>query len=153
MSQDQPSDFIKELRAPEVEKKLRITNYILDLIFVNIFSFIIGFIIGSMLVIINPDFIYMEDEMSFLDLIIGIISLFLYYLLTEGLMGRSIAKFITGTKVVDMDDNPPKLGTIAIRTLCRMIPSEAFSFLGQEARGWHDSISKTKVISAKHEQL
>jgi uncharacterized RDD family membrane protein YckC len=30
-----------------------------------------------------------------------------------------------------------------------MIPFEAFSFLGDEGRGWHDSLAKTVVVDVK----
>jgi len=32
------------------------------------------------------------------------------------------------------------------RTLCRYIPFEPFSFLGNKPIGWHDSLSKTLVV-------
>jgi len=36
---------------------------------------------------------------------------------------------------------------IVIRSLCRFIPLEAFSFLFNDGSGWHDTISSTKVIN------
>lgn len=34
-----------------------------------------------------------------------------------------------------------------LRTLCRLIPFEALSCLGEKSRGWHDRLSRTWVIS------
>ncbi len=36
-----------------------------------------------------------------------------------------------------------------IRSFSRLIPFEAFSFLGTPCRGWHDSISKNYVVDNK----
>ena len=62
------------------------------------------------------------------------------------LKGRTIAKYITQTKVVMEDGTTPKASDIVLRSLCRLIPFNVFSFLGAEGRGWHDSISNTYVV-------
>ncbi|MFT6808347.1 MAG: hypothetical protein ACJA01_001571 [Saprospiraceae bacterium] len=36
--------------------------------------------------------------------------------------------------------------TVFKRSLCRLIPFEIFSFLGEPLMDWHDKISGTKVI-------
>ena len=63
----------------------------------------------------------------------------LYYMITEGLSGRSLGKLITKTKVINMENEKPSFINILGRTMCRFIPFEAFSFLG-DGKGWHDSI-------------
>jgi uncharacterized RDD family membrane protein YckC len=73
----------------------------------------------------------------------------LYYLFMEGITQRTVGKFITGTIVLAEDGSKPEIRTIAIRTLCRYIPFEAFSFFNDSGRGWHDSITKTYVVNAK----
>lgn len=60
--------------------------------------------------------------------------------------GRSIGKYFTKTKVVMEDGSVPKTTDIILRTLCRLIPFNAFSFFNDEARGWHDSMSDTYVV-------
>jgi len=45
-----------------------------------------------------------------------------------------------------MDGNKPSFGLILGRSLSRIIPFDALSFLGANAIGWHDTISKTRVI-------
>jgi len=76
-------------------------------------------------------------------------SLFFYYFVFEAIWQRTPAKFITGTKVVDLYGTKPTVGTIALRTLVRLIPFEPFSFLGKGAYGWHDTLSQTFVIRSK----
>ena len=43
----------------------------------------------------------------------------------------------------------PSTAQVLGRTLCRIIPFEAFSFLGTPPKGWHDVIPKTMVVSVK----
>ncbi len=69
----------------------------------------------------------------------------LYYTLFETYAGKTLGKFITKTRIVDENGFQPSMNTVLIRTLCRFIPFEAFSFLVSPI-GWHDRISKTYVI-------
>jgi hypothetical protein len=48
---------------------------------------------------------------------------------------------------VTLDGSKPGLRTILLRTLCRFIPFEPFSFFGE--RGWHDGLSDTLVVSTR----
>ena len=86
-----------------------------------------------------------EFRMSWLMSGVLIVSLSLYYLLFEGIFNATPAKFITGCRVLDAENfERPAFGTIFVRTICRRIPFELFSFLGK--RGWHDRISGTVVV-------
>ena len=90
--------------------------------------------------------------MSYLS---GIVLYILYYSLFEGLTGRTLAKFITRTKVVDKDGEKPDFRKILIRTITRLVPFEWLSFMG-EGTGWHDTWSKTIVVEnnlGKREKL
>ena len=70
----------------------------------------------------------------------------LYYTLFEGaLNGKTPAKFLTRTRALTEDGDPLSWQNAFTRSLCRLIPFEAFSFLGG-SRGWHDSISHTVVV-------
>ena len=62
---------------------------------------------------------------------------------------RTLAKFITGTKVVTAKRDRPSIGQILGRTLSRYIPFEAFSCLDRRPIGWHDSLSGTRVIGTR----
>jgi uncharacterized RDD family membrane protein YckC len=83
-----------------------------------------------------------QTEKAFSALVVVI----LYYGLTDLYFSRSLAKYFTKTVVVMKDGSKPDFKTILIRTSCRLIPFEAFSFLGSVPRGWHDSISQTYVV-------
>ena len=77
----------------------------------------------------------------------GLVSMFTYYVFFEGIWGRTPGKLVCGTIVVTPEGTKPTIGRIALRTVCRFIPFEAFSFFGE--RGWHDSISDTHVVSTR----
>lgn len=67
-----------------------------------------------------------------------------YYVITEYFLARSIGKILTKTKVVNKNGSRASLITVIIRSICRLIPLNPFSFLfGWD---WHDKLSKTKVV-------
>lgn len=81
-------------------------------------------------------------KLNILHLAISIV----FYGLFETLTLRTPGKYITGTKVIMRDGKRPGETSILLRTLCRLIPFEAISFLGRYNIGWHDSLSKTLVV-------
>lgn len=79
---------------------------------------------------------------------IGLFAMVLYYVSMEGLFGTTLGKLVTGTRVVSEDGRRPSWGQVVGRTLARVIPFEPFSvlFSGEDRRGWHDSLSRTRVV-------
>lgn len=71
----------------------------------------------------------------------------LYYFGMELALGRTVGKFLTGTRVVDVVGRKPSAGAIAGRTLCRLIPLEWVTFLLKDS-GLHDTLSGTRVVLA-----
>lgn len=129
-----------EISLDYAEKKIRFMNFLIDKFFlwilwiVNLFLFqdTIDSILG--------------DNSGLMNILYVIGFYLLYYIFLESIFGRTIGKFITGTKVIGFDEKKPTFGRIVIRSLCRIIPLDAVSFLFSED-GWHDSISKTYVIN------
>jgi uncharacterized RDD family membrane protein YckC len=80
------------------------------------------------------------------DTLLGCIILSGYYIFFEGVFARTPGKFLFGTIVVNETGGAPSIGQVIGRTLCRFIPFEPFSCLGE--RGWHDGIPKTYVVLA-----
>jgi uncharacterized RDD family membrane protein YckC len=75
-----------------------------------------------------------------------------YFLLMEAFFGATLGKVVTGVRVVSEDGARASFGQIAKRSLARFIPFEAFSFIGsRDGRpvGWHDSLSRTRVIRVR----
>lgn len=128
----------------------RFLNYLLDNIFILLSIFIIGFITAFFAELFDLTGLKLwQSNIGDLEgrLIFIFITIF-YYFFTEGVFGRSPAKLITGTVVVDENGEKPDSGTILKRTLCRIIPFDGFSFL-RAGRGWHDSMSNTYVVNKK----
>lgn len=83
------------------------------------------------------------------NLIVIFSLLFLYYFCTEYFFNKTIAKFLTKTKIVNNKGEKPTIKELIIRNLSRFIPFEVFSFLGSNSKGWHDAFSNTTVIDEK----
>jgi len=128
----------------EVSKGIRFTNRLIDFIFIMVFSFVIGLVWAS----VSPEsMVILEQGGRLTDYIFGFVVGMIYYTLFEAITSRTLGKLITGTKVVDEKGNAPDIGKILLRSLCRYIPFDAISFFS-EGQGWHDSLSKTRVIKA-----
>ncbi|WP_316635298.1 RDD family protein [uncultured Flavobacterium sp.] len=129
----------------------RFLNYLLDNIFILALIFLLGVFLalfGSLLGLTG--LLSWLDNISDLEgrVLFVVVTIF-YYSIMEGLFGRSLAKFITGTIVVDENGIKPSFGAIFKRSLCRIIPFDGLSFLGSSGRGWHDSMSDTYVVNKK----
>lgn len=127
----------------------RFLNYFLDVVFSLFLIFVIGVFVAFLAAAFGwSEVLYRMSNMTDLEgqVVFVVIRLF-YYILTEGFLGRSFAKFITGTVVVDENGRKPSFGIVIKRSFCRIIPFDGLSFLGD--RGWHDSISDTYVVNKK----
>ena len=93
-----------------------------------------------------------EEESKLRDWVVGALMVLVYYSFFETLFGRTPGKWITGTKVVNLNGTKPGFGRILGRTFARLVPFEAFSFLGGGDSGWHDKWSDTVVVDVRNEQ-
>ncbi|HEU0137447.1 MAG TPA: RDD family protein [Flavobacterium sp.] len=126
----------------------RVSNYLIDLVIQYLLLFAIAFvavILGNIFeVYAIGDYFASMDRID--EYLWGVLMIIVYYGIVESLLGRSLAKYITKTVVVLEDGSKPDAGTIMKRTFSRLIPFDAFSFLGEKTRGWHDTISDTYVV-------
>lgn len=129
----------------------RLANYIIDAIAFYAIVFIVGLFLGllALMGIEGPMMWLTENEGSSLMSLLSIVLYLFYYFIFEALGQRTVGKLVTGTKVVLEDGSKPAAGVIAIRSLCRIIPFEVFSFIAERSRGWHDSLPNTYVIDIK----
>lgn len=131
-------------------KGQRFANYIVDAIVYYLIVCLTGVLAGALYNLGYEGMYNWAVGMSLLGgAVFNLTIMALYYLFMEGITQRTVGKFITGTIVLAEDGSKPEIRTIAIRTLCRYIPFEAFSFFNDSGRGWHDSIAKTYVVNAK----
>ncbi|OUS01386.1 hypothetical protein A9Q86_06265 [Flavobacteriales bacterium 33_180_T64] len=130
-------------------KGVRFANLIIDYIIRVILIFIVGILIGIISELTGSYALYdiiIESDSRIVDYVFAYMILLVYYTTVETLTGRSIGKYITKTKVVLFDGSKPTFNEVLVRTLCRMIPLEGLSFLGDIGKGWHDTMSKTYVV-------
>ena len=135
----------------KANKGLRFLNFIIDYVSIILLTMLFFGFIAIVIVIINPesDIIYQLENIN--PLIDRVITAFFYVLLiflSEFLTkGRSLGKFITGTKVVMIDGSTPTTKDYFMRSICRIIPFDVLTFLGEN--GWHDKISNTTIVNKK----
>ena len=140
-----------------LEKKLltsdrdRFVNCILDFIFI-----VVAIVVFTFLIVIIGNIFQWDIYRIWIEIArdLGMVGVYFsfaifYYLVLESLFGRSVGKFITGSIVVTKNGIKPNFSFICIRTLCRLIPFDALSFLGKSGRIWHDSLSNTYVVEKK----
>lgn len=140
----QPSCFAEKYYASEK----RFGDYFIDMLI----SYVLVFMGGVIVALCGVTEI--TDAGSYL---IAFVVMFLYYFIMEATCGKTVGKMILGLKVVDRDGNQPSAGRIALRTLCRFVPFDNFSFLfgngwdkdGGLGGNWHDQWSHTYVVNMK----
>jgi uncharacterized RDD family membrane protein YckC len=98
-----------------------------------------------MFVLITP---FSMLEMEAAAGIAVLVALVGYHFFFEATLGRTPAKFLTGTRVVSASGARASTGQILGRTLARFVPFEPLSFLfgGNPPSGWHDKWSNTRVV-------
>ncbi|MBC7921598.1 MAG: RDD family protein [Ferruginibacter sp.] len=123
-------------------KWIRFLNFLLDTVF---FSLLIMVVMKAM----YPRETISQPEIDTIK-VLGLPVYFLYYFSLETLLGKTVAKFLTKTVVVNREGSRPGWRNVAIRTLCRYIPLEVFSgLISESGRPWHDTLSGTRVVSEK----
>lgn len=134
----------------------RFANFIIDRAIITVIFFAFGAIAALTYNLTNNDFllkiVYKMSEINrFLDILITSLIYFLYTFLIEYFTnGRSIGKYITGTKVICIDGTEPTFNDYLIRNISRLVPFDTLSFFGEN--GWHDNWSETRVINIKNYQ-
>ncbi|MFC4230678.1 RDD family protein [Parasediminibacterium paludis] len=151
----QPQQYYYQ--PPEVNlvlagRGLRFANYLIDLI-----VFYIVLIVGGGLIIgiFFPAYAADLEEMNpLLDRIITLLFYGMYMSIVEVMtQGRSLGKYITGTKAVNHDGTPISAATAFGRGFSRMVPFDQISALGDPPSPWHDQWNNTHVVVIKSSTL
>ena len=141
------SSIPKEVLA---NKSQRFINFCIDFIVRMVIFLGIGIVIGIADQFFMTDYVSFFENMNRLqEIFIELLLVSVYYLLMEILTARTIGKYITGTMVVDQNGNKATSQHIALHTLCRFVPFDPLSFLGEDGKGWHDKWSQTLVVDVK----
>jgi uncharacterized RDD family membrane protein YckC len=123
-----------------VESGRRFGYFIIDSIFLYIIQIVLTFLLLFLTENLPP------VARSILLQVVSLIAWYGYYFLFELYMQQTPGKMILGYVVINNRAQDPAAGKIALRTICRLIPFEAFSCLSEKG-GWHDRFSGTYVVS------
>ncbi|MDH6250900.1 putative RDD family membrane protein YckC [Chryseobacterium sp. H1D6B] len=146
--------ILKIVESNKASLGIRFANLIIDRIVVYVLFFLFGTFAVAAYQLLNIDFfLNIADQLSqlskIMDIIITSMVYFLYVFLMEYFTkGRTVGKYITGTKVISTEGTFPTLQEFFIRNISRFVPFDALSFFG--GNGWHDSWSDTRVINVKN---
>lgn len=133
----------KMVDAQKAPLSARLIHFFVDTIVV---CFLIGtslFILGDLMVRFSLSL--GEQQLPLLAYAIMAAGFFGYYVFMETQYQKTIGKFMTKTKVVNIDGTKPQVGDIVRRTFCRLIPFDRVSFLFT-SDGFHDKLSETTII-------
>jgi uncharacterized RDD family membrane protein YckC len=70
-----------------------------------------------------------------------------YYFVLEALFSRTVGKWLTYSKVVNLQHQKPSIGAILLRSIARIIILDSF-FIPFLDKTLHDYLSKTQVVQA-----
>jgi uncharacterized RDD family membrane protein YckC len=139
-----PEFGAQPVELPYATTGQRFANYSIDVATYYFGCLILGVLLGVVLGL-TGHVEWLQNLKGPLSSVVGIGLLLVYYVVLEAATGRTIGKLITRTRVVMADGSKLTTKAILLRTLCRLIPFDAFSFLGGDP-GWHDTLSKTRVV-------
>ena len=123
---------MEKVKVNSTTLNTRILNLLLDSVIFILFVFLVGFSVKGFITST-----YFKGSM--------IIFYYLYYFLFESISGKTPAKFLTKTQVIDINTGAiPGPLKILLRTLLRMIPVDIFSFWFFTT-GIHDKWSNTTL--------
>ncbi len=131
-----------QVAARMAPKSLRLANVLID-------SLIWGWGFGSLKLLLAYQLNAGGGDTAFLTTFNPLwvaLEAFVYYMVFETAFGWTPGKLVTGTRVVRCDGSKPSAGDVARRTLIRLVPINALSFLFSEPSGWHDVWTDTRVV-------
>jgi len=133
-----------QLDSKMVSSFTRFFHFIIDWLVWIILALILAPLVGLLLfpLVKNEGF---ELLTGLLYLLLIVVCYFLYYYIMEVKYQKTVAKFITKTKVVTSSGDIPSKSDILRRTFFRLIPFDGVSFLFTK-NGFHDRFSDTRVI-------
>lgn len=137
-----------ELESADAGLGRRLCTYVIDSVLSNAVLVYVGWIVVTGW----PLFTYYEVTDKCYFFCLALLWKFAYFYLPELYLGRTIGKLFSRSHVVVLDGKP-RSTALAIRTLCRLIPLEEYSFLFNASQSitssphfWHDILSHTRVV-------
>jgi uncharacterized RDD family membrane protein YckC len=124
----------------------RLLNFIIDLVAFYLLNLFLGLIAGSLAVLLEFDELGLPaGSVQLIFLFAFFASYILYYTLWEAAKGKTLGKFLTKTKVVQVDGSAIGYKKAFVRSLLRLVPFEFISvFFG--GLMWHDSWTYSMTV-------
>jgi uncharacterized RDD family membrane protein YckC len=128
----------------------RLANYLIDLLVFYALFFALGVVIA----IISPSTLenIPDDDLSFtlIDRLLSLVFYAIYMSLVEAILkGKSVGKYITGTRAINLDGTRISTSTAFARGFSRAVPFCVFSAFGNPCNPWQDSWTDTMVVDEK----
>ena len=125
----------------------RLGNYIVDLIGFYIVIIFFGLFMGYFFPSFFENTNFDDPIINLWDRFATLVLYALYMGTSETIFkGRSLGKFVTGTRAVHLDGSLISSKTAFLRGLSRAVPFAAFSALGSPSNPWQDKWTKTMVV-------
>ena len=140
-------EFIAKRTVRTVKSGPRFGHFIIDTIALQILIALFQYLLGLASYAVGA-----ENPIGLTIILISSLSgLLLYplmYFVCEYNWQQTPGKFLTKTFVINECGNKPDLRQVALRSLIRLVPIEAFSCLSDNySYGWHDKWSDTFVVT------
>lgn len=128
----------------EAGLSLRFVNFLIDYLSIYCIATIVGVLVGY---INSIEYLFFNSSQysPFLDYVIFTSTLLVYFSTEYLFNGKSFGKFLTRTTVRHRLHSEITFNTYLLRTLWRLIPLEAISFIPGLGERWHDQFSDTYV--------
>lgn len=125
----------------------RFGHFIIDTLCFRILIMAFHFVSG-LVIVRTSEFDFISETYGFITQIIVLLLYPFMYFVFESAWQRTPGKFLTKCVVINEYAEKPDTRTIALRSLLRLVPFEAFSCLGGvQSHGWHDKWSGTWVVT------
>ncbi len=131
-----------EIQAPLY---LRCVSFLIDYLSIYCLATFAGVLVGY---ISSVQYLFFNANQfnPFFDFIIFNSTLLLFYSTEYLFNGKSFGKYLTQTRVKHKSEIQISFKTYLLRSIWRLVPIEAFSYLPGLNDNWHDKYSDTYVV-------
>ena len=147
------ADIERDILLEPASVGIRFANLLIDTLFYYGVMLLVGVGLGVMYESTGDDvetsFLIREDAGAILlQYLLSFITYLGVYAIMEGsAKGKTLGKLITGTRALKIDGGVITWKDAFMRSLCRLVPFEAFSAFG--GHPWHDRWTNTIVVKER----
>lgn len=146
--QSPPDLLADEVYYERASTGKRLANYIIDFIVFYLLVMVFAVILALTSPTTFNSWTSTSDGFGLVDRILTLFFYAMYMSIVEALLkGKSIGKFITKTRAVNLDGTPISTSTAFARGFSRAVPFCVFSALGGVCNPWQDRWTNTMVVN------